>query len=266
MKIIYSHCMFTKYYPMLPAVLKSFHSIFPSNWEFRLHVDRDEFEHQDWKIIKAWQASGFINITKVNDTVDYTKSMLWRLIPLWDQSVDYVFCRDLDSLPIVKDRQCCVDFINSNLSIHGINDNPAHSIPLMGGMVGFKRQNIADFIKSNLNEFISFIGFQNTDWRIHGKDQDFLNSAFWSRFRHETMIHSSNGMDYGGSYQRRNIPTHIKFNDIPDFISECNTFTNYLGACGPNRDSSIIEKWYDDNNPNDKIKQMNNIKKEIQNV
>ena len=96
------------------------------------------------------------------------ENMLWRMQPCFMDGVDYVICRDLDSVHTWREAKEVEKWIASGKNAHGINDNPAHSIPIMGGMCGFK----AAVIREKFDSWDNLIS--GYDLSRHGSDQTLL--------------------------------------------------------------------------------------------
>ena len=126
------------YWDMIPLLLRMHHSLYDAEWEFVIHHDRTDFSFYYGKALETMNEAGLVRLVKVNEPAVLCKSMMWRMLPVWDSKAEYVFCRDADSLLTSRQRACVQEFIDSGKGIHGINDNNEHNIPLMGGMIGIK--------------------------------------------------------------------------------------------------------------------------------
>ena len=89
--------------------------------------------------------------------------MLWRLNPI--HIADYTICRDIDSLPTYRELQATQLWLNNGTAAHSINDSLGHSIPLLGGMVGFRKKSFD----------LQNIDVCGIDFSFKGADQDYLN-------------------------------------------------------------------------------------------
>jgi hypothetical protein len=110
-------------------------------------------------------------------------AMLWRLIPVWEDDVGLVVSRDVDSLPMHRDRKMIAAFEDTSDILHVIHDSESHSGPLMGGMLALKAPAVRAFLPARppLDGDIN--------WNAHGADQIWLNRHLWSRFGKSTFIH-----------------------------------------------------------------------------
>lgn len=85
----------------------------------------------------------------------------------------HVLCRDADSAITWREVKEIRKWEASGKDWHGINDNPAHSIPMMGGMIGFKTEAM-----NKLNLTIQ------GDFSKHGSDQDWIMKNIWPHAQH----------------------------------------------------------------------------------
>jgi hypothetical protein len=236
------------YYVPLPALVRSHVTLYP-DFQLRIHLDRDPKDVYYGETLLHLEKEGILKVVTVNRPVLRTQSMLWRMLPIWDPEVDYVFTRDIDSIQTPRERKAVEEFLRTGAFAHGINDNPAHDIPLMGGMSGFKAK---EFVRTTgLNSFDQMIGvmsFSDGQWKTHGTDQILLNEYIWPRVRSSACIHKLRG---GGGYG--NNPSWT-FNAVPnielswvksEILNKVDSFTNYIGACQLEVDIADIIDIYD---------------------
>jgi len=149
--------------------------IFP-DWEIVLHTDPQTYEA--YKFI-------FENIgitTKVETEAPLCLAMLWRMKPIFEMEAgawkySHVICRDLDSPTTYRDAQAVAQWIESDKAAHAICDSVSHSIPLMGGMIGFKPDYITEKVGQTWDEMLTKSEYINFDRK--GSDQDFLNRVIY---------------------------------------------------------------------------------------
>lgn len=121
------------------------------------------------------------------------ESMLWRMLPVFSGEYTHVLCRDADSITTYKEAQAVNEWLQSGLGFHGITDNPAHTQPMMGGMVGFD----VEQFKKTLPQFTSFqemIKDQNLSER--GSDQVFMRNHIYPNVRHKMFCHYFSGLKH----------------------------------------------------------------------
>lgn len=107
------------------------------------------------------------------------RMMLWRMVPIFEGS-DYVFPRDADALVTTREATAVAQFIRNGAAINGLHDNRAHSIPLMGGLCGFRCAAIAE----RYNSWTNMLSLATRPVDKHGSDQYFLNDIVFNDFKH----------------------------------------------------------------------------------
>jgi hypothetical protein len=222
------------YMALFPLIIRMHYTFYP-NWKIRLTTDRFFDDSQPtYKYINNLINEELLELDIIdnNGTISQQPvkgiAMLWRMIPIW-KDFDYVFTRDLDSILTPRQAKLVYAFVSSGKSIHGINDNASHSIPLMGGMIGIQCNKFKSL--TGLQSFSQMINLWNipvNEWDKHGKDQEFLMSFIWPKVQNDSLIHRIEGPN-----DRCNLK-----NPIAGFIPPCSekileegdNFTNYIGA------------------------------------
>lgn len=165
------------YAAFLPAIIRANVTLFPPNegWKTVIYCDKTNFDripvYGDDLVIK------FCKTWPEDKPIPRGKAALWRMTP--DVTVDYVFARDLDSLPTPRERACMEGFIESGAPFHNIFDHPLHS-GIMGGLCGF---DVKKFIEHTGIECLRQLydagekAIPNLDWDVHSADQDVLNQV-----------------------------------------------------------------------------------------
>lgn len=101
------------------------------------------------------------------------KNMMQRFSPAYETTAEKILCRDADSCITYREILEIKKWEESGKDWHGINDNPAHSIPMMGGMIGFKTEAL-------LKQYPTFEGLvENWDLSKHGSDQNLVMQKLW---------------------------------------------------------------------------------------
>lgn len=136
------------------------------DWTVMLHYSMiaDSFDQaliEDMKLLFGFFYDRFTHAKRC-------ESMMQRFKPAFIEKAEYIICRDLDSVHTWREAKEVDKWVKSGKDAHGINDNPAHSIPLMGGMCGFK----AEVIKNNFKDWNDLIS--GYDLSQHGSDQTLL--------------------------------------------------------------------------------------------
>ena len=211
----------------LPLVIIGYRALFP-DFEVWLHSNLPLESVKDGGVTKWSAENSVIKYIHVKRDDPMCLAMLWRLMPLFDDSVEYVFCRDVDAMPRVKDRKAVEAFIASKYVVHAILDRPAHA-GLMGGMGGFFASKIREMLpEKSWLEYAS----KPLDWAKHGADQVFLDHHLWRPLVGRKLMH-----DFIVRPSTAN-PTRvfkdvnaIELGDVPEALQvELNNFKGYIGT------------------------------------
>ena len=144
-------------------------------WEFRVHMDAPTYE--GWKELFD---SLPIKVV-ICEAAPLTKAMLWRLMPCFDSTVEYVICRDLDSPLTYREAQAVQYWMSRETkAAHAITDSISHTIPMLGGMVGFKRKDFSH--RTGYPSWYDMFHGCGIDFHRKGADQDFLNQFIYPKF------------------------------------------------------------------------------------
>jgi hypothetical protein len=159
------------------------YSLIYNDWTIRLYIDSMSFNAYE-KYFSLLSEKGIVDIV-VKKQEELCRSMLWRIEPI--NEFDVIICRDIDSLPTFKELACVVEWLSSDCMAHAISDSVSHTINLMGGMVGFRK-----------NAFtLTNAGFQGFSFKTKGSDQDFLNKVILPKLpQSKIMEHRFLGYNY----------------------------------------------------------------------
>lgn len=173
-------------------------------------------------------------IVNFHDTSDKCTSMLWRMSeifagdytnPKWNAT--HLICRDADAITTYREAQAVQEWVDSGLGFHGITDDPAHTIPMMGGMCGFK----VDHFKQTFPEYDTFeklIGKDNL--KDHGSDQNLLMKKIYPKAKDNMMGHF-----FEGCHEKVKVVTRHVSNQIPGVnpkLWESNNTCRMIGSPG----------------------------------
>lgn len=164
----------------LGAFVRAHLNLFPrhEDWRLRVHVDPIVAAGAYGRILLNLEEAKLLEVRCIEPAI-LCRAMLWRMLPVFEKTQyvfdeEYVFCRDIDALPMPRDRACCDQFIVSKATVHTIHDHQLH-VGIMGGLCGFRSQ-----------EFRQTTGFRSLDdvynaagqapWGLKGADQVALNS------------------------------------------------------------------------------------------
>jgi len=204
-------------------------------WELWIHHDNRVKDFECWPYLTRLHRAGIIKLVDMGESKELCASMLWRLAPIWDKSVDVVVCRDVDSLPMHRDRKMVEEFIESKADVHAILDSESHSGPLMGGMVSFKTQAFREKFPNGLESILAEGG--PAELFRHGGDQRLLNGMVWPRMASQTLIH-----------QRRNdiqYPEAMETRRAAPQVTELDKVIRHIGAAYPREKAeAVIDEHY----------------------
>lgn len=112
------------------------------------------------------------------------ENMMRRFDPAYYVDCEKILCRDSDSCITWREAKEISKWEESGKDWHGINDNPAHSIPMMGGMIGFKTEALIKIYPT----FESLT--ENWDLSQHGSDQQLIMNRIWPHAK-KSFYHSN---------------------------------------------------------------------------
>lgn len=191
------------------AYLRGFHIcvrfnriLFPG-WITVLNIDKATYNSPYKKIFDWHAAKGWVRLSFQESGTPLCKAMLWRLKTVFDYDhpnwrYTHVICRDLDSIATYREAQMVQQWVDEDKAIHCITDSVSHTIPMMGGMVGFRPGYVNDLLKLEINpedaweKLLSFA--PDIDFSRKGSDQDFLNRVIHPKCAHHATEHYILGM------------------------------------------------------------------------
>lgn len=220
-------------------------------WRINLQTDKATYEKWGELFNKL-----NLEIEVHQNGVPLTLAMLWRLRPVFDlipageenhgfPKYEHVICRDLDSPPTYREVQAVKYWIDRDKAAHAINDSVSHTIPMLGGMVGFRPRYFRDMV--GVNSWAELINKGPQEWEKKGSDQTFLNSVVYPCFaqngRDSIVQHAFKGLpntfltEYRTcqcdsvkgheSYCPNNIETGLDYS-----LSESNNVCGHIGSSG----------------------------------
>src|SRR3990167_7943028 len=89
---------------IIPTVIRAFRVVF-RDWELRIHHDERVRASAAWPLIERCAKAVLLKLVPMGEAKTLCGSMLWRLLPLHEPGVEWVACRDVDSLPMHRDRR-----------------------------------------------------------------------------------------------------------------------------------------------------------------
>lgn len=126
-----------RYWNMVYPVLVINASVYKT-WVTRFHISKNELNHPFYPFIKKLSDNtSQVQIDVHEESFQNLEGTFWRLKPLWDHKSDYVFCKDLDTMPTSIEIKAMWKFMCKGNIIHGIRSHPLHTINLLAGLCGF---------------------------------------------------------------------------------------------------------------------------------
>lgn len=220
-----------------------FNRILYPDWENVLNIDASTY-NSPYKPIFDWHvAKGWLKLNMCQDNEPLCKAMLWRLKTVFqythpDWNYTHVICRDLDSISTYREAQMVQQWIEEDKTIHCITDSVSHTIPMMGGLVGFRPAHLGSVLgimkktgDDAWNYLLSLAA--DIDYHRKGSDQDFLNRIVYPRCAGSATEHFIKGMPHN---LNEGNGRHYKIDDInigidPKF-KETNLLAGHAGAAG----------------------------------
>jgi len=194
MKKIISFCIYgnnPKYTDSAIANCKLQPIIYPG-WICRFYLDSTVPS----KIINSLENLGAEIVIMPNATGHL--GMFWRFEPLKDITIERFIVRDTDSRLNVREAAAVREWEQLNTNFHIMRDNPAHNVPICGGMWGATSSFINEikdqydelkdnFIKENENRKNS-----NSRGEYFNFDQPFLWTVIWPKIFNTHTAHIAN--------------------------------------------------------------------------
>lgn len=110
--------------------------------------------------------------------------MMWRFIAVEKPNADVVLVRDVDSRFSERETRAVEQWLKSDKLFHTMRDYPAHDVPIMGGMWGWKR-------KLKLTMFDDCVNWLRQGLNREKVDQAFLAEIIWPQVKGTVMQHDS---------------------------------------------------------------------------
>lgn len=163
-----------KYTRYFRAFLQAHLNLFQitDGWRLRVYADNKVTKTETGIDLVRFANDGLIDAVYMGPAIR-CKAMLWRIAPVFDEGAEYVFCRDLDCVPMPRDRAVMEQFIASKATVHTVHDNTLHR-GIMGGLCGFHAPSFKETTGfQSLAQVYAVAPWAN--WEIHGMDQNVLN-------------------------------------------------------------------------------------------
>jgi len=168
------------------------------NYGILCNIELSKIIYPDWicriycgqsvplEIIEKISSYDNVEIYKMNEDEEYSYRM-WRFLPIDDDDVEVMLCRDADSRISYREKKLVDIFLSSDFLMHSIRDNLNHP-DIMAGMWGMKKNNRIN-MSQLCKEFKKNIG-PHTDYG-YNSDQDFLRQIIKPIFKDSILTHCS---------------------------------------------------------------------------
>lgn len=213
----------------LPMLVRA-HQLVWKGWELWIHHDSRVTELPYWPALKAMGEKGIVHLEHIAHGADLCKAMLWRLLPAWKGEVAAIACRDVDSVPLPRDRRAVEEWLASGKTVHAIHDNSAHS-GVMGGTTSVRAPRFVELLACrDLAQFVS--RGQGIDFTKQGADQDLLNRHL-PLYAAETLVHDLHHLvgDMPGVETRSRISQPAPEDMDQTVAAEGDRLSNVIGGC-----------------------------------
>jgi len=178
----------------MPTLVRAHYAVWGKDYQLRIHHDERVRDYPYFKAIERMHRAGLLRLMPCGEAKTLCGSMLWRLNPLFDPTTatEWIVSRDIDSLPMHRDRVMVEEAIEAKAIAHAILDSESHSGPLMGGMTAFYAPRLKAACKlgnfTTLDDFLAKSP-REINFNQHGADQKFLKSVVWPHVCKQMLIH-----------------------------------------------------------------------------
>jgi hypothetical protein len=218
--------------------------IYP-DWEVVLETDQATYE----AFKNLFDNCGIV--VNINPPAPLCLAMLWRMKPIFEMNghdswkYSHVICRDTDSPPTYREAQAVQYWINRDKAVHAITDSVSHTLPMLGGMVGFRPDYFTERVAQSWEDMMSITN--GMDFSKKGSDQTFLNNYIYPKFsqhgKDSITQHYYLGMPntFLGDYKTCQCPSTIGHEshcinnieiNIPYEYKESNSTCGHIGSAG----------------------------------
>lgn len=145
------------------------------DWSVRIYHD----DTVPQTTLDALSLFGHVKLIKVHDR---TYGMFWRFRPLFEDNLEAVMIRDLDSRITWRDARCVKEWLESPYRLSVIRDHEEHyKVPILGGLFGMK----GGPLPCELLQVMNFFSNQHQ----YNMDQIFLAHYVWPFLMNNRMDH-----------------------------------------------------------------------------
>lgn len=172
-----------KYLVGLKRNLELMRTVYP-DWKAAVYwgTGADFDRHERFETIKDFD--DVLRLKRLNTHADW-RNMFDRFRVFEDLKDDasLFISRDADSRLTAREASAVNAWVESGFGFHTIHDHYHHSVPMLGGMWGMKRDAMPQF-SDLLNEWTAHCG---SYWQV---DQEFLTQRVWPIAKHDVLNHT----------------------------------------------------------------------------
>jgi len=248
------------YWQGLRALVRAHHNIFPG-WELRIHHDSTIHAPRS-AVLREYEKAGLVKLVSIEENKAYCRSMLWRLLPAWDADVQFVLCRDIDSLPTIKDRRMTEQFMQSGAAIHCMNDNGSHTSAMMGGMCSVNAPVMRE--KTGYPSWEHLVSLRgDLDRVMGGTDQILLHYHMWEKLFPDVCEHRIKGLHiHPGAKASYTTIEPVDIPDVPKKIQdESDSLIPFMGC--PGYDFTRAVEFFDAHGNQELVAKLREIEKPV---
>ncbi len=104
-------------------------------------------------------------------------------------------------------------------SLHSVQDNPAHVVPMMGGLIAFNVKETLKYLKvKSVDEMLSKGRYDKIKLVEHGGDQNFMNKYLWPLLKKASCMHSTREVDSTISRRLSLVKRNHEIDDCTPFM------------------------------------------------
>ena len=210
-----------RYWYNIPALVSIYKTMYPTI-DIIIHISINLINHPIYKMLILLNDSNLIKLVIHNEPYFDMEPTLWRYTELFDESIDVLFVRDLDSIPNVCELLSNNHFINSNKLVSSIRSHSNHNCLgtiMLAGLSSFK-PSLVDNRDLTYDKFIN--GINNKRW---GVDQKAIITYVFNHLSLQKQF--IDYMNQGDSHEVR-VPINVEYESI-NVNTIPNTFkTNHI--------------------------------------
>jgi len=198
----------------LPMLVRGHYCVW-RGYEMRIHHDEHVMTMPYWPAMRRLAEAGLVTLVPMGPADELCKSMLWRMLPVFVEPDRIVICRDVDSVPMPRDRMAVEEWLLSGAAVHCIHDASAHS-GVMGGTTSVRSRRFRELVGAQTwKEFVD-LAPEHFKWEKQGTDQHLLNRLL-AKFAMETLVHELHHRvnDMGNVEVRTTVSARIYPVDMP---------------------------------------------------